>query len=283
MNRDNARVVLITGASSGIGQACANHLHQRGYRVYGTSRRAPSPAAEGSAAEQGHSVPFAMIQMDVDSDISVERGLDAVLESEGRLDIVVNSAGFGIAGSVEDTSIDEAKAQFETNFFGVLRVCRAVLPVMRRQRRGYIVNISSMAGVIGIPFQALYSASKFALEGMTEALRMEARPFGIHVVLIEPGDFHTQFTAHRRKTLESQRSSVYSERFDIALGVMEADETSGPPPDKIAYLLERIINTPSPHLRYPIGPMSERIAITLKKVLPPRLFEWGVMMYYKVG
>jgi NAD(P)-dependent dehydrogenase (short-subunit alcohol dehydrogenase family) len=283
MNRDNARVVLITGASSGIGQACANHLHQRGYRVYGTSRRAPSPAAEGSAAEQGHSVPFAMIQMDVDSDISVERGLDAVLESEGRLDIVVNSAGFGIAGSVEDTSIDEAKAQFETNFFGVLRVCRAVLPVMRRQRRGYIVNISSMAGVIGIPFQALYSASKFALEGMTEALRMEARPFGIHVVLIEPGDFHTQFTAHRRKTLESQRSSVYSERFDIALGVMEADETSGPPPDKIAYLLERIINTPSPRLRYPIGPMSERIAITLKKVLPPRLFEWGVMAYYKVG
>jgi len=223
-----------------------------------------------------------MIQMDVDRDTSVTRGVGLVLENEGRLDILVNSAGFGVAGSVEDTSIDEAWSQFETNFFGVLRTCRAVLPVMREQRYGYIVNISSMAGLIGLPFQGLYSASKFALEGMTEALRMEVRPFGIHVVLIEPGDFHTQFTAHRRKTLESQQDSVYVEKFNAALGVVEADETNGPSPDRIARLLGRIVNDPSPRVRYPIGPMSERAAIILKKVMPPRLFEWALMMYYKL-
>jgi len=111
---------------------------------------------------------------------------------------------------------------------------------------------------------------------------MEVRPFGIHVVLIEPGDFHTQFTAHRRKTLESQQDSVYVEKFNAALGVVEADETNGPSPDRIARLLGRIVNDPSPRVRYPIGPMSERAAIILKKVMPPRLFEWALMMYYKL-
>ncbi len=282
MNKDNKRVVLITGASSGIGQACANHLHQRGYRVYGTSRHAAPRTADMPKMEPGTSAPFEMIQMDVNSGPSVGRGVDFILESEGRLDIVVNNAGFGIAGSVEDTSIEEAKSQFETNFFGVLRICRAVLPIMRKQRSGYIVNISSIAGLIGTPFQGLYSASKFAVEGMTEALSLEVRPFGIHVVLIEPGDFHTQFTAHRRKTSTSQQNPVYLEKFNNALRVIESDETGGPSPDKLAHLLERIVNDPSPRLRYPIGPVTERIAVTLKKIMPSRLFGWALMKYYKL-
>jgi NAD(P)-dependent dehydrogenase (short-subunit alcohol dehydrogenase family) len=281
MNKDNDRVVLVTGASSGIGRACANHLCRRGYRVYGTSRR-PSRATEGVESERADPAPLVMIQMDVDSDISVQQGIGSVLEGEGRLDVVVNNAGFGFAGAVEDTSIEEAKSQFETNFFGALRVCRAVLPVMREQRAGYIVNISSVAGVIGAPFQGLYSASKFALEGMTEVLRMEVRPFGVHVVLIEPGDFHTQFTAHRRQVAAFQQGSAYREQLEKTLEVIEADEADGPSPDRIAHLLERIINTPSPRPRYPIGPVYERLAIILKKALPSRLFEWGLMKYYRL-
>lgn len=282
VNKNHKRVILITGASSGIGQACANHLHQKGYQVYGTSRQAQPQTIVVPEAEDVYPTAFEMIQMDVDNDSSVARGVEFILDKEGRLDVVVNCAGFGLAGSVEDTTIEEAKSQLETNFFGVVRLCRAALPIMRKQQSGYIVNISSIAGLIGIPFQGMYSASKFALEGMTEALRMEIQPFGIHVVLIEPGDFHTQFTAHRRKTVASQQNAVYLERFTAALGVMEADETRGPSPVKIAYLLERIIETPSPRLRYPVGPVSEKVAITLKKVLPSRFFGWGLMKYYRL-
>lgn len=271
MNNDHSRVVLITGASSGIGRACAEHLGQQGYRVYGTSRQADREAGN-----------FELIQMDVNNADSVRRGVENILSREGQLDVVVNNAGFGIAGAVEDTSLAEARSQFETNFFGVMRVCRAVLPVMRQQRQGYIVNISSIGGIISIPFQALYCASKFALEGFTEALRAEMRSYGIRVVLIEPGDFHTNFTVHRRRVALAKQDTPYQDKFIKALEVMESDETSGPGPERIAFLLDRIINTPRPRLRYLIGPASQRIAVRLKKVLPSRIFEWLIMKNYKV-
>ena len=282
MSKSNQRVVLITGASSGIGRTCANYLHQKDYRVYGTSRQAHKEVIEASGEGQNPSRSFELIPMDVTVDASVERGIETVLSREGRLDVVVNNAGFGLAGAVEDTSLEEAQAQFETNFFGVLRICHAVLPSMRKQQAGYIVNVSSIGGLISIPFQGIYSASKFALEGLTEALRMEVQPYGIRVVLIEPGDFHTDFTTHRRKARATLQDSVYSERFVKSLGVMEEDETNGPTPERIAYLLERIINTSSPRLRYSVGPLYEKLAILLKKVLPSQYFEWAFMKYYKM-
>lgn len=272
MNKKNNKVILITGASSGIGKACAEYLSQRGYRVYGTSRR----------IQQVNPESFKMIQMDVDNDNSVEQGVNLILEKEGRLDVVVNNAGFGIAGSIEDTSIEEAKAQLETNFFGVFRVCKAVLPIMRKQESGYIINISSIGGLISVPFQGLYCASKFAVEGMSEALRMEIKEFGIKVILIEPGDFHTGFTLHRRRTLESQKNSVYSEKFNNAVGAMTADEMNGFAPKRIACLVERIINSKTPCFRYTTGPIIERIAVLLRKILPQSVFEWVVMKSYKV-
>ncbi len=281
MNENRNRVVLITGASSGIGQACANHLHQKGYRVYGTSRQARPHATGISKTEDIHSTAFEMIQMNVDYDDSVAQGVEFILDREGRLDVVVNNAGFGVAGSVEDTTIEEAKSQFETNFFGAVRLCRAALPIMRRQQSGYIVNISSGAGLISIPFQGMYSATKFALEGMTEALHMEVKPFDIHMVLIEPGDFRTKFTANRRKTVASQQNAVYLEKFTASLGVMEADETRGLSPIKVAHILEQIIETPSPRLRYLVG-LSSGVAIILKKILPYRLSEWVLMKHYKL-
>src|SRR5262245_54772812 len=164
------KVVLVTGASSGIGRAVATHLASCGPRVFGTSRH---PAAEASDGIE-------WVAMDVDDDASVERGVASVLQRAGRLDAVVNNAGWALMGPVEETSIDEARAQMETNFFGVLRVCRAVLPVLRRQGGGHIVNVSSLGGVFGMPFSGIYSASKFALEGLSESLRFETRRHGIH-------------------------------------------------------------------------------------------------------
>src|ERR1700724_82946 len=182
------RVVLVTGASSGIGLACATHLAGRGYRGYGTSRR----SGAGPAGK------VTMLAAGVFDGGSVEQAIATVLDHEGRLDIVVNNAGMGIAGPVENTSIEEAKRQLEVNFFGAFRVCRAALPAMRKQGSGYIVNIGSIGGLIAIPYQAMYSASKFALEGFSESLRMEVRPFGIRVVIIEPGDHKTALTGNRR-------------------------------------------------------------------------------------
>ena len=155
------RVVLITGSSSGIGRACAELLAARGFRVYGASRRAVEiPLVEP-------------ISMDVRDDASVRDAVAQVMAREGRIDIVVNNAGIAIAGAVEDTSIDEAREQFDVNFFGVMRVCRAALPALRNRQAGYIVNIGSIGGLVAIPYQGLYSASKFALEGLSESLRLE--------------------------------------------------------------------------------------------------------------
>ena len=185
------KVVLITGASSGIGKTCADYLEALGHKVYGASRSLGHKSSSEVITEEIRGKGWIRVGMDVTNEKSVEQGVAHILKAEGRLDAVINSAGYGISGSVEDTAIEEAYSQFETNFFGVLRVCRAVLPIMRKQKSGCIINMSSIAGIISLPFQGLYCASKFALEGMTEALRLEVKPFGIHVVLIEPGNFRT--------------------------------------------------------------------------------------------
>jgi NAD(P)-dependent dehydrogenase (short-subunit alcohol dehydrogenase family) len=273
-------VVLVTGASSGIGKACAECLHRQGDRVYGTSRRAPR-AVVRRAPLDSRQPSFELIPLDVTSDESVEGAIGIIAAREGRIDAVVNNAGFGLAGAVESTTIEEAREQFETNFFGTMRVCRAVLPIMRQQGHGYILNVSSIAGRIGIPFQALYSASKFALEGFTEALRMEVAPLGIRVVLVEPCDFKTGFTASRRMTRDSP-SPAYAARQERALGVMEHDETHGAAPEPVGRLVHRILTTRSPAVRYAVGPASETLALALKRLAPSRVFEWGIARYYRV-
>jgi NAD(P)-dependent dehydrogenase (short-subunit alcohol dehydrogenase family) len=260
-----AKVVLVTGASSGIGRACAEHLASSGYRVFGAQRRVPAAGAGPAGAE--------MIAMDVDDDRSVEDGIGAVCARAGRIDAVVNNAGSAWMGSVEDTSIAEARAQLETNFFGALRVCRAVLPTMRAQGGGYIVNISSLAGVLGLPFSGLYSASKFALEGMSESLRHEARRFGVKVVLIEPGDFRTQLATVRRQTAASQTSDVYRDAFARFKAQQDKDEAAAPTPEPVARLVARVLETASPRLRYTVGMPGQRIVVPLKRILPQRLFE----------
>ncbi len=271
-----SRVVLITGASVGFGKACAENLGRLGHRVYGTSRRAgfPDPADLRSS-------PL-MVPMDVCDDDSVRRAVDFIVKQEGRIDVVVNNAGVGLAGAVEDTLVEEARALFETNFFGVLRVCRAVLPTLRAQGSGLIVNVSSLGGLVTIPFQGFYSASKYALESMSDALRMELRPFGIHVTLLEPGDFKTGFTESRAFASGSGEGSAYDERCRRAVAVMEQDEQNGADPRQLAELLAKIIANPSPRNRYSVGALTQRLAVAARHVLPSALLDRALRAVYKV-
>jgi NAD(P)-dependent dehydrogenase (short-subunit alcohol dehydrogenase family) len=271
--RGGGKVVLITGASSGIGKTCCEHLAATGMEVYGASRSLPSN-------DDG---PFHTFPMDVTDDVSVRDGVKQLQNRHGRIDVVINCAGYGIAGAVEETSPQEAMAQFDTNFFGVHRVCRAVLPIMRQQEDGVIINISSLAGLLAVPFQAFYSASKFAMEGMTEALRMEVRPFGIRVALVEPGDFKSEFPANRVNASESIESDVYREPLERCVGVMREEEKSGKVPYPVARLVERIIKDPSPRLRYTVGPFGERLGPKLKSILPYRVYEYLFMKHYKLA
>jgi short-subunit dehydrogenase len=268
--RANTRnIVLVAGASSGIGLATVQSLHAQGFCVYGASRRRP----DGE-------IPW--LTMDVNDDASVASGIAAIIEAEGRIDALVNCAGFGIAGAIEDTSIDEARAQFETNFFGAMRTCRAVLPTMRAQKHGLIINIGSLAGLIAVPFQGLYSASKFALEGFSEALRMEVKKYGIDIAIVEPGDFKTGFTASRIRVTAADAPSPYFADCERALQQMEKDESTGLPASHVAELVQRIIETPHPRLRYRVGKTTQKAAVGLKHILPETIFEALVMQSFHV-
>jgi short-subunit dehydrogenase len=172
---DNSKVILITGSSSGIGKASAEYLAQQGHIVFGTSRYPGSyPKPDSYTVD------------------SIQTAVDQIVEDKGRIDVLINNAGFGIAGAMENTSIGKAKEQFETNFFGTVRLIKSVLPIMRKQDSGLIINISSIGGLIGLPYQSMYSASKFAIEGLTESLYKELRSSNIKIVLVEPGDFKTR-------------------------------------------------------------------------------------------
>ncbi len=254
------KVVLITGASSGLGRACANHLNSQGWQVIGTSRRVLSPT------------PWNALAMDVDDDSSVTSGVAKVVTEYGQLDAVIANAGWGLAGAVERTPIEDAKAQLETNFFGVVRVVKAALPAMRERGGGHIVIVSSIGGVIGIPFQAFYCASKFAVEGYAEALAYEVEPFNIRVTLVQPGNFKTAFTAARRK-VPIEPHSPYAAAESKAVSLMEIDEAKGADPRDAAKAIERILNDERPPRRISVGKWNERIGVVGKRVIPFRLFE----------
>ena len=271
-----SKIILITGASAGFGHASAEHLLRLGHRVYGTSRRAEFPDSAGPLSS------LQMIPMDVCDDESVRRAVDYVQKQEGRIDVVVNNAGVGLAGAVEDTSIEEAKALFETNFFGVLRVCRAVLPILRAQKSGLIVNVSSLGGLVTIPFQGFYSASKYALESMSDAMRMELRPFGVRVSLIEPGDFKTGFTESRIFTADAGEGSIYHDSCQRAVAVMEHDEQNGADPKQFAALLAKIIAEPSPRNRYPVGAFGQRLGVAARRVVPSAFLDKALSLIYKL-
>jgi NAD(P)-dependent dehydrogenase (short-subunit alcohol dehydrogenase family) len=267
-------VVIVTGASSGLGNACATHLAKRGFRVYGTSR---NPAAYTKKADEY----FEMIAMNANDDQSAGKAIAAVLAKEGRVDALLCNAGMGIAGSVEDCGLDEIKLQMDTNFMGAVRAVKAVLPAMREAGKGKIIVISSIAGVMGMPFQAFYSSSKYALEGFIESLRFEMRPFGVEACLIEPGDFHTGFTA-ARKGAEAAAKGPYKAFYDTAMGIQIRDETSGHDPIEVAKLVQRLLDKKHLKTRYTVGPGIERAAVMIKRLVPAASFELFYRKYYKL-
>jgi NAD(P)-dependent dehydrogenase (short-subunit alcohol dehydrogenase family) len=267
----NGQVALVTGASAGIGRACADHLHRAGWVTVGASRRGTTAGG------------WSGLVMDVDDDASVHDGVRGVLDAHGRIDALVAAAGWGVAGAVEHTTIDEAKAQLETNFWGCVRTVQAVLPVMRAQRGGRIALISSIGGVISIPFQGFYSASKFALEGLGEALAYEVAPFGIHVTLVQPGNVRTDFTASRRMAAASADDAVYAAALGRAVGAMERDEVNGVPPDDVATVVRRILEARRPPRRVSAGRAGERVGILARRILPFRVFEAGAKASLGIG
>lgn len=302
------KVALVTGASAGIGQACADLLHRAGWTVVGASRRgttagggtaAGSGTATGSGTAAGSATTagggtatgagtategsWTGLVMDVDDDDSVRDGVGSVVAAHGRIDAVVAAAGWGVAGPVELTAVGEAKAQLETNFWGCVRVVQAALPLMRAQGGGRLVLISSIGGVLGIPFQAFYSASKFALEGYGEALAYEVAPFGIDVTLVQPGNFRTDFTANRRMAAAAEGDSVYGAALAKAVGLMERDEINGAPAADVAAVVRRVLAARRPPRRVSVGKAGERVGLLAKRVLPFRIFEAGAKGSLGVG
>ena len=264
-----AKVVIVTGASGGIGKACASYLAANGYRVYGTSR---STSEEG--ADYG---PVHMVKMDITDPESISKAVGLIMGREGRIDALINNAGFHVVGPLECLPIGEIESCWRTNCLGAIQACREVLPIMRNQGSGHIVNISSVGGVVGLAFQGAYSSSKFALEGMTESLRAEVRRFGIRVSLVEPSDIR-----HQDCRSDSPVSREYEESFNRVMKIAWADEEKGYPPERIGPLIQRILNKRNPRARYTFGQAFQRAVPMLKRILPNRLVEWAIGAYYRV-
>lgn len=269
LNNSYGRVVLITGASSGIGRRTAEELAGCGFTVYGGSRRAVP--IEG----------ITMLKLDVCSDSSVAGAVSEVISREGRIDILINAAGNGICGAVEECSGDEALFQMNTNYLGVVRMLNAVLPHMRRQRNGLVINVGSVGGIFSIPFQTMYSSSKYALEALTEGLRIELKPWGVKAALVEPGDTKTGFTAARLYS-EKAKSSEYGIEFKNSLAQMEKDEQNGMDASRVTKVIFSLIKSKNPPVRRTVG--YYKLLVFLKKLLPARLMEFILtLMYPKSG
>jgi short-subunit dehydrogenase len=274
MKGQYGNVVLITGASSGIGKACAEYMAGLGYKVYGTSRRIPENKLE--RLTNG----VTMVRMDVCSGESVKAAINTIIAQEGEIGIVVNNAGMGIAGSVEDTSLQEAYLQMDTNFFGMHRVIRQVLPHMRKKGRGLIINMSSVGALFPIPYQAMYVAAKAAVEGMTGSLRNELRPFGIKVAYVEPGDTKTGFTGSRIMTKESGEGSAYYEYCKKSVAVMERDENNGPDPITVARVVAGLAERKNPPVCVTVG-LQYKIFVFLRRLVPKSLESFVLSKMYK--
>lgn len=263
-------VILITGASSGFGASIRKRLVAEGHRVYGTSRK---PDA---------SDPYELVLDVTDAKMAADVA-GQIVRQEGRIDVLVNNAGMGIAGAAELAEPDEVARQIDTNFVGVANMCRAVLPYMRRQRSGRIINMSSIAGRFAVPYQGLYSASKFAIEGYSQALQIETLNMGIKIVCINPGDFNTGFTKARMINRLSLDDADYGESFGRVLRRVERDETTGGHPDMLAKRIARIVRAKHPHFHYIVAkdPI-QALAVHLSVLLPKRLFFRVLRLFYGV-
>jgi NAD(P)-dependent dehydrogenase (short-subunit alcohol dehydrogenase family) len=260
MNKTNPSVALVTGASSGIGRATAKALQSAGFRVFGTSRRASAESADG----------VTMLACDVTDDGSVAKLVDEVLAKAGRIDLLVNNAGVGLLGGAEESSTAQAQALFDVNVFGVIRVTSAVLPAMRRQRRGRIVNLSSVLGLIPAPYFALYASTKHAIEGYSESLDHELRTFGIRVVLVEPAYTRTSFEANLVRP--DRLLDIYNAARAGMDGVVRKAMEKGDAPEVVARTILEAATASAPGRRYAAGKMARQVSL-LRRFVPEFAFD----------
>lgn len=266
-----SKVVLITGASSGIGKETANYLFKKGYKVYGTSRN----------PKKKEDIYFELIALDVLKVDTISAAISFILEKENRLDVLINNAGMGITGPIEDTPTDEMRKVFNTNFFGAIDVMKAVLPIMRNQKSGLIINVTSIAGYMGLPYRGVYSATKGALELVTEATSMEVKKFGINVINVAPGDFATNIAEGRYHTPVLE-NSAYKKTYQENLDLMDAHVDKGLQPIEMAKAIDKIINNNNPKIHYKVGDFMQKFSIVLKRILPDRVYEKLLMNHYKL-
>lgn len=265
-----SKVVLITGGSSGIGKSIGNYLSNNDFIVYGTSR---SPEKH-----QNHS--FKIIGLDVKNVNSIKSALEAVINIEGKIDVLINNAGIGITGPIEEIPEAEIQHNFDTNFFGPINVIKAVLPQMRKQNSGLIINITSIAGYMGLPYRGVYSASKGALELLTEAFRIELKDFNIHMTNIAPGDFATNIAAGRYHAPLNEASPY--KKYASVLKDIDEHVNESEDPIAVSKMVLKVIHTKNPKTHYKVGAFMQKFSIVLKFLLPDKVYEKMLIKHYKL-
>ncbi|MFF2907274.1 SDR family oxidoreductase [Paenibacillus sp. NPDC057934] len=271
--RSKEKVALITGSSSGFGLLTAITLAKKGFKVAATMRDlGRSSELEQQARQEGVLDRLYFIHMDVTDQGSIDMAVAKVIATFGRIDVLVNNAGYAVGGFVEEVTMDDWRGQIETNLFGLIAVTKAMLPLMRGQESGTIINVGSISGLSGFPGYAPYAASKFAVEGFSESLRHEMSPFGIKVVIVEPGSFRTAIWGKGLDSIRTSPDSPYKERLDAVLSYTRKTAGSAPDPQQVADLIGRIAGMSSPRLRYPIG-KGTRILRWGKTLLPWKWLE----------
>ncbi len=266
-----SKVVLITGGSSGIGKSVGEYLQAKGFKVYGTSRN-PDNYPESK---------FPIVALDVTKPETISKCIFEVLTQESQIDVLINNAGAGITGPIEEIPDAEIKRNFETNLFGPINVIKAILPIMRKQNSGLIINVTSIAGYMGLPYRGVYSASKGALELITEAFRMEIKDFNIHMTNVAPGDFATNIAAGRYHAPVLD-NSPYKETYGNTLKMMDAHVDEGNDPQEMADAIFKIIETKNPKTHYKVGAFMQKFSIVLKRILPDTVYEKLLMKHYKL-
>jgi NAD(P)-dependent dehydrogenase (short-subunit alcohol dehydrogenase family) len=265
-----AKVVLVTGGSSGIGRSVAAYLAKQGHTVYGTSRN----------ASDHQTADFRLLSMDVTNEESVNTAIEHIIKAHGRLDVLVNNAGLGMAGPLESTTDEEARLIFDTNVFGVLNTCRAAAPYLRAST-GTVINITSIGGVFGLPFRGIYCASKFAVEGISEVLSMELGTHGVKVVIVQPGDFKTNINNNRLNAAQID-TSVYP-HFKGVLEQIHREVHTAQDTELMGRAIAYIMSKKNPRLRYRVAPTMQRLSVLLNYVIPGRIFERLLVRHYKMN
>tara|TARA_B100000953_G_scaffold202049_1_gene166454 strand:- start:14553 stop:15356 length:804 start_codon:yes stop_codon:yes gene_type:complete len=265
-----SKIIIVTGASSGIGKSIAQLLSSSGFKVYGTCRD----------PKKYHITDFNLLQCDINDINEIKDFIEYVINIEGRIDVLINNAGIGITGPLEETSQDDMKSAFQTNFFGPVEMIKQCIPIMRKKNDGLIINITSILGYFGIPFRGIYCATKSSMEIIGEVFNMELKKFNIRVVNVAPGDFKTDIISRRIDSIENN-FSVYKKDYSKSIESANKHVENAESPEIISKLILKIINSNNIKIHYKIGSVIQKFSIILKRILPDKLFEKILLHYSK--